>query len=164
MPDEMSAQFDLLKLEMTSIQAGVRGIDAILFQVKGWCVTICVASAGLALTTKTIGLLAVGTGAALGFWLVDAHYKSVQRVFIERDAVIETALAGKDPIAVLRDGGLIVPGLGSAFRTDDSFTFGQKVRLEVRRLWREARLPLTFGVYLVILVLLGTLAVVATVS
>jgi hypothetical protein len=73
-------------------------------------------------------------------------------------------LAGKDPTAVLREGGLVVPGLGSAFRTDESFTFWQKVRHEVRRLGHEARLPLEFDVHLVILVLLGTFAVVTTVA
>jgi len=158
--DETTAKFDLLKLELQSIQAGIRGMDTIMFQIKGWCVTVAVATAGVALTSSHIELVAVGGAAVVGFWLVDAHYKSMQRIFIDRDDRIEEILAGQEPLAALAAGELHVPGLASSFRNPGQSSFSQNLQNEFGLLWREAKIPLTFGLYLFILVLLGALALV----
>lgn len=118
--DETTAKFELLKLELQSIQAGIRGMDTIMFQIKGWCVTVAVATAGVALTSSHIELVAVGGAAVVGFWLVDAHYKSMQRIFIDRDDRIEEVLARQEPLAALAAGQLHVPGLASSFRNPAS--------------------------------------------
>jgi hypothetical protein len=155
-----TAKFELLKLELQSIQAGIRGMDTIMFQIKGWCVTVAVATAGFALTSSHIELVAVGGAAVVGFWLVDAHYKSIQRVFIDRNNRIEEIVAGQDPITALNMGHLRVPELGFCFRGSDQSSYWKNLKNEFGRLWREARIPLTFGLYLFILALLGGLALV----
>jgi hypothetical protein len=169
--DETAARFDLLKIELATIQGGIRGIDSILFQVKGWCVTVCVAVAGVALSQKSAVLTAVAGAAVVGFWLVDAHYKSLQRVFITRDNAIEDALKEVGPLAALRSGSLRVPATASRFRDHPDRQYNpqatrldQKVKIEMRLLWAEARLPLTFGLYVVLGLLLGSLALVITLT
>jgi hypothetical protein len=157
---ETSAQLELLKVELASIQGGIRGLDTILFQIKGWCVTICVAVAGVALATKSPELLLVAAGAIIGFWLVDAHYKAVQRVFIERDTHIEVCLKGRKPIEVLRSGDLTVPGLASGFQFSGGFTLRSSLVPHFTRLWREAKVPMGFSFYAVLTVLLSALGVI----
>jgi hypothetical protein len=70
----------LLQIELASIQAGISGLDIILFQIKGWCVTATLTLAGLCRNWTTSGvLLFVGVGAVVGFWLLDCQFKSIQR-------------------------------------------------------------------------------------
>jgi hypothetical protein len=157
---ETSAQLELLKVELASIQGGIRGLDTILFQIKGWCVTTCVAVAGVALAAKSPELLLAAVGAIIGFWLVDAHYKPVQRVFIERDAHIEVRLKGRKPIEVLRSGDLTVPGLASGFQWSGGSTLRSSLAAHFKRLWREAKIPMGFSFYAVLIVLSSALGVV----
>lgn len=158
MPSTEDARFELLKLELASIQSGIRGLDSILFQIKGWCVTVCVAIAGATIARGSAELLIASGGAVCGFWLVDANYKSIQRVFIDRDLQIERAVASRDPLSVLNSGALTVPGLASAFRTDDNMGTKGKMTLGLTRIHKEALLPITFGFYLMLLILLSLLA------
>ncbi len=78
---------------------------------------------------------------------MDAHYKSVQRIFIERDRFIQHKLAGKDPLAVLEAGDLKVPALAPKFKTD--------LGPELWAASKEAVNPITAGLYLVVAVALG---------
>jgi hypothetical protein len=142
------AKFELLKIEMQSIQQGIRGIDGILFQIKGWCVTVTVAIAGFSLTGDRWPLIVFGMAAVLAFWMVDAHYKSVQRIYIDRDQAIEKVLGKHGPLEALRTGSLKVPGLASEFSRSG-------FKDEMRYLWKEVRNPITFGLYVLILLMLG---------
>src|SRR5688572_5681293 len=85
---ETQAKFELLKIELQSIQTGIRGIDTILFQIKGWCVTVTLAIAGIALTSERRALILLGLTSVLCFWIVDAQFKTSQRVHMKRDGVI----------------------------------------------------------------------------
>ena len=156
--DETEAKFELLKVEMASIQAGIRGADTILIQIKGWCVTLSVALVGIVLSGQSARLLIVGAGAAVGFWLIEAQYRPIQRVFIDRDIAIETALTQTDPLEALNVGALTTP------RPASSLVAGMALRLRLKSLKREAFLPLTFGVYLLIVALEAILGIVLFIS
>jgi hypothetical protein len=141
------AIMELLKLELQAIQSGIRGLDTILFQIKGWCVTVTVAIAGFALANDRAKLLFLGLAVVVAFWLVDAHYKSVQRVFINRDREIQSKLEGKDPLVVLESYTLKVPGLAPGFAFKGSS--------EIRGLVREALNLITAGLYVLVAAALG---------
>lgn len=46
--EEEEARLALLQTELNSIQNSIRGLDATTFQIKGWCVTTCLAVGGFA--------------------------------------------------------------------------------------------------------------------
>lgn len=150
---ETEAKFELLKVELQSIQLGIRGIDTILFQIRGWCVTVTLAVAGLALTNKRPALLLLGVAAVVGFWVVDAQNKTNQRVHARRDREIQRALMGQSPLAALESGELVVPGLASGW---DRGGF----RSDLSALSHEARKPTIAGFYCLIVILLGVEALV----
>jgi hypothetical protein len=66
---EEDARLALLQTELGSIQSAIRSLDVIVFQIKGWCVTVALAAAGFAAAYSKTGLLFVGAGAIVGFYL-----------------------------------------------------------------------------------------------
>lgn len=82
---EEDARLVLLQTELGSIQSGIRGLDTITFQIKGWCVTASLAIGGFAVAYHKPALLIVGAGAVVGFYLVTCQFKLIQRAFIKRN-------------------------------------------------------------------------------
>ena len=73
---EEDARLALLQTELNAIQSGIRSMDSILFQIKGWCVTSSLAIGGFAVAYRRPALLIVGAGAVLGFYLVTCQFKA----------------------------------------------------------------------------------------
>lgn len=151
--EELEPRLALLKFELESLQTSIRALDTVMFQIKGWCVTAAFAVAGFAVTGKRSGLIFVGLAATIGFWLIDAHHKSIQRVFIERNRALECdILRSGSLVAALQGDNLRGPKIASAFafasqpRRDNRLALTQ----DVRRVLLEAGRPLTFGLYLFI--------------
>jgi hypothetical protein len=86
---EEDAKLTLLQTELNGIQAAIRSLDAIDFQIKGWCVTTGLAIGGFAVAYKKPALLLVGMAAVIGFYLVNCQFKSIQRAFIRRNSRID---------------------------------------------------------------------------
>ena len=59
---EEDARLALLQTELNAIQSAIRGLDTIMFQIKGWCVTAALAIGGVAAAYRKPELLIVGTG------------------------------------------------------------------------------------------------------
>ena len=147
--DETEARFSLLQKEIEYIQQGIRAFDTVTFQVKGWCITVAGAIGGLAASQqqRAITTLALATTAA--FWLVDAHYKSVQRTFLQYQAALERKLAGKEILDLLARGAVLVPNLSRGLldhRHPVKTNWGRTKR-EVALVWKEASRPLTYNLY-----------------
>jgi hypothetical protein len=147
--DETEAKFELLKQEMQAVQQGIRALDTTSFAIKGWCVTLSAAIAGVAATKDRPLLLLIGFGVALAFWLLDAHYKAVQRVYIRRDLRMERVLKGADVLALLSSGRLRVPGMASRFTVPRRGSI-KKLTFQLVIMWREAKSPFIFNLYLLI--------------
>lgn len=158
--DEDAARLELLKIELQSIQTGIRSLDTTLFQIKGWCVTVVVAVAGFALSNNNAALLLIGFGAIMSFWLIDAHHKALQRVFIERNLLIENEFAKSDVSEALNR----MRVLGTSLAFVDAHELGELRRFKKRisDVASEARRPLTFGIYLFLAALLVLQALIIT--
>ena len=147
--DELDARLRLLEQEIGQLQESIRAHDSIVHQIKGWAVTVALASAGYAISTDRPAVAVVGIAATLGFWLIDAQARSVQRRAISRALGIENSLATSGIVQALTDGHLGSPGMASALASTRS-ALPQQPRL--RQAWsgilNEARRPLTSVLYL----------------
>ena len=151
--NEEAARFELLKQELDHLDSGIRSFDAILFQVKGWCVTATVAIASVAVTTSRASVLAVALGAILGFWLLDGLHKFLQRRFIDRNTDIEMALHAGTVADVLNSNLLRIPNLTGAFARNNDF----RSRLSA---WMcELGRPLVYSLYLMLAALVLLLGI-----
>jgi hypothetical protein len=65
--EEEEVKLDLLKTELTSIEAAIRSLDTTAAQIKSWAVTASLAIGGFAVANHKRELLVVGAGAILGF-------------------------------------------------------------------------------------------------
>jgi hypothetical protein len=154
--NQEDAMLGLLQTELTSIQAGIRGLDTILFQIKGWCVTATLTLAGFAATGQHRGvLLFVGVGAVVGFWLLDCQFKSIQREFITKNLALARDLEQLGVMAVLNRTGGNAIGPAHLQPAPVGRPMKDTVVWHARTLWREARSPMTWSLYLFVLVCLG---------
>jgi hypothetical protein len=158
---EEDARLALLQTELQAIQTAIRSLDAITFQIKGWCVTTALAIGGFAAAYHKPALLLVGAGAIIGFWIVNCQYKLVQRAFINRNHAIDSELKKVGIAEVLRGGGSlqIVGTARPEWRGRDSSVLW-RARVHFSELLSEARLPHTFGLYLFILACLTAEAII----
>ncbi|BAW07301.1 hypothetical protein [Nocardia seriolae] len=67
----------------------VKGFDQRLLTVKGWGVTLSLASLGLGFQQKHYGLFLVAAASGLAFWLLEAYNKSHQIRYYPRMRDIE---------------------------------------------------------------------------
>lgn len=145
--DELDARFELMRLELTELQNTIRSYDSILFQVKGWCVTIGVAVAGFAVTSGHRSLLGLAAAVVAGFYVADAYYKSIQRVFIERNRSLARSLSGGITQALMN------PDLDVWLLGSREFWSGTPSR--ARRLLQAATQANVYGMYLLMELLVG---------
>jgi len=157
---EEDARLALLQAELGAIQNAIRSLDTIEFQIKGWCVTTALAVGGFAVAYKKPGLLFVGMGAIIGFYLVNCQFKAIQRVFLNRNKAIDATLKSTGIMKVLRgEGDLDIVGTAAPdWGTPSSMP--DRVRHQVRRMLAEARLPNIFSLYLFVFVCLAVEAAV----
>ena len=153
---EEDARFTLLQIELNAIQSAIRGFDTILFQIKGWCVTTALAIGGFAVVYHKPALLLIGIGAVAGFFIMNCQFIGIQRVFIDKNKLIDSELRG-GILKFLKDGGSLKI-TGTAIPVPESRKSSAR---EVALSWYsvflfEARRPSTFSLYLLILICLLT--------
>jgi hypothetical protein len=152
---EEDAQLELLKVELNSVQEGIRGLDTIAFQIKGWSVTVSLAIGGFAASSRQPALALIGIVALIGFFGVDCQFKGIQRAFIDRNKSLDTELRTVGIMPVLQGAGTLkitgtaVPDFYRQRRPGRGRT-----RHFLLSLWHEARLANTFGLYLFLLLCL----------
>jgi hypothetical protein len=96
MSDEFDYKFELLKLEIQSIQEGIKTYDVILLTIKGWAITIFSAFLIFTAQAKQPLYLVFCLVSILLFWLVDTTFKIVQWIYRRRYQGIERFLQGQD--------------------------------------------------------------------
>jgi hypothetical protein len=149
---EEDAKFALLQTELNALQNGIRSLDTILFQIKGWCVTTALAVGGFAIAYHHPALIIVGVGAVIGFYMMNCQFKMIQRRFISRNRELDSELKTIGIMPFINGSGNIEVVGTAAFRgvnTNESY-----LRRYIRyfpAFWIEARLPDTFSLYLFII-------------
>jgi|tagenome__1003787_1003787.scaffolds.fasta_scaffold20802608_2 hypothetical protein len=158
--DLPQVRLSLLQSELSALESAIRAFDSMSFQVKGWCVTVSLAIAGLAASGHR-GLLAIGVAAVLGFWLVDSQTRGVQRLFIDRSVLLRAALK-TDGLEAFLDGTTSESSYGSPeiklYKRDGSII--PDLAAYSRRVFHEAFLANTLGLYLFLFVSIGIEALV----
>lgn len=157
--NEADAKFELLKQEMQLIQQGIRAFDTAMFAIKGWCVTVVAAIAGFAVSKNKPLLLLISLLVCVVFWLLDSHYKSIQRTYIRRDLRLERVLRGRDVLAMLSTGELKIPGNASRFLTPRR-GYRRKLAWEIGMTWREAKTPIMYNLYLLLALSIGIITII----
>lgn len=87
-------KFQILKQELETVQTGIDIYNRTLFTIKGWAITLFTGFMIFIAQYKKTGdfvILAMGVVIVL-FWIQDAMFKSLQKVYIERSGEIETYL------------------------------------------------------------------------
>ena len=153
--DELAGRLELVKLELEQLQESIRSHDSIMFQVKGWAVTVGLATAGLALTLGRPAIAVLGALATVAFFSIEAHRKSVQSRFIDRCLEIERALVRGSLDQLARDSSFVTPQIAHSVTASRSYQ--QKWSLFVPELAR----PSVFAVYTGIVLILILIAVVS---
>jgi hypothetical protein len=116
MVDEFNFKFELLKREMDAVQSGIRTYGQVQFTIKGWAITLFSGFIFFAAKEKQPVFLGLCAMAVILFWTLDAIFKSIQRVYIDRAVEIETWLhnvkfaSDMDPLK-----GLSIPNIDTMF-------------------------------------------------
>lgn len=153
--DQTAARLELVRLEIEQHQQAIRTLDTIMFQIKGWAVTVGLASAGLTLTLQRSAIAVLAIFATVAFLAIDAQRKSVQRRSIDRCLEIERVLMSSSLVDALQpQSGLVVPQLTHTFS-------GPKHGSRSPRFMRELARPPVFAIYVGVIVVLGLVALVA---
>ena len=150
--EEEEARLALLQTELNSIQNSIRGLDATTFQIKGWCVTTCLAVGGFAVAYHKPALLLIGGAAALGFYLINCQFKMIQRPFINRNLEIDSELKHTGIIQFLKGAGSfeVVGTAAQRYSPVSPRSISKRVRNGLPRFWFEASIFNTFSLYLFI--------------
>ena len=157
---EEDARLALLQTELSGIQGAIRGLDQILFQIKGWCVTVSLAIGGVAVAYHRPSLLIVGFGAVVGFYLINCQFAAVQRTFIERNFDLDIELRTVGILQVLKGAGNFdIVGTAAATIETRGLNYKAHIRYGLPRLWREALGPAAFSLYAFIIVCLAVEAI-----
>lgn len=103
--------FSLATAELAMLQDAIRAYDSLIFQVKGWAITIAGVAAGIAAAQERF-VAVLGVFSALGFWVIEAHFKLLQRQFIVRSVTVEAALRQRPlDAAFASEAFLTIPGI-----------------------------------------------------
>lgn len=148
--EEEEVRLALLQTELNTIQSTIKGLDSIIFQIKGWCVTTSVAIGGFAIAYHKPALLFVGAGAIIGFFMINCQFKMYQRVFNDRNCEIDSELRNTGIMQVLKGVGsfeIVGTALGPSVSGGETSVL-EKLRAGLPRFWFEARVIHTFSLYL----------------
>lgn len=159
---EEEARLELLKTELNAVQSSIQNFDTIVFQIKGWCVTVVLAIGGFAVSSKTPALTLVGIVAAIGFFLMNCQFKAIQRKFINRNMELGSELSSVGIMQVLKgDGTLKITGAAiPAFRRIPVHPIGAWIRSSFSEIGYEAGVANTFSLYLFLLACLSLEAII----
>ena len=87
--DPTALRLDLLKAHLERSDASVRAYDEHAYKIKGFAITASSAATLFAIDRHEWIMYLVAVLAAVGFFLMDANAKRIQRVFIQRTEEIE---------------------------------------------------------------------------
>lgn len=96
MKDEFDYRFEILKLEIETVQAGIKSYDSILFTIKGWAITIFSAFIVIALQVERPLYLVFCAASIILFWLIDTLFKVIQWIYRGRYLQLEKYLQSSD--------------------------------------------------------------------
>jgi len=149
MMDEEHARLALLQTELNNLRRTSLSMDAIIHQIKGWCVTTALAIGGFAVTSHKPALLIIGEGAIVGFFVINCHFRMFQRTVYERNAAIDTELKQVGIMEVLKGAGSL-DIVGTATWGNDNTAYMpivQRVRINFPKFWFEISRASTFSLY-----------------
>lgn len=149
--DAFEHEWQLLMKEIDILQNSIRSYDTILFQIKGWAITIFSGFVYFVAKEKEPIYLAFAAAAVVLFWALDSTYKSFQRGFIIRFNKIEHVLR-RDlrKIVEARSFDLTLPDLGGRFSVPHAAK--KTAALRAAFFWHTALL------YVAMLAILGMMA------
>ena len=159
---EEQARLELLKTELNTVHSSIQSLDTIVFQIKGWCVTVVLAVGGIAVSSHAPALTLVGMVAVIGFFLLNCQFKTIQRKFIRRNAALAAEVGNLGIMQVLKGAGTLkITGAAvPEFSRTTGLPFGEKIRSAFSELGYEARLANTFSLYLFLLACLSLEAII----
>jgi hypothetical protein len=92
-------KLEILLKEWDQCQIGIARFDTLLFNIRTWSISIFSAILAGSISLNRPHLMLVALAPTMLFWLVDAHNKRFQRVFIDRYRQIEDYLSSERFIA-----------------------------------------------------------------
>jgi hypothetical protein len=143
--DNLTVQIEFIRDELTRTQSRIQNYDDLIFKIKGWTITLWVATIGLAATQKQPYVAFAVLPVIVAFWGLEAQRKEYQQRHIVRMRYIERFVNGTadDPYPTLAkataDGDLgdfaVVDPVGLvAYDRDESF---RKEYDKHFRLWKS---------------------------
>ncbi|HEY3902402.1 MAG TPA: hypothetical protein VGM14_00665 [Streptosporangiaceae bacterium] len=115
--------------------------------------TASLAIGGFAVANHRPGLLIVGIGAVIGFYLVNCQFKITQRAFIDRNLAVDEELRTNGIMSVIKGAGdLDIVGTAIPGFKGSGLGYSERISVVFPAFVREARTPNTFSIYLFILV------------
>ncbi|RMG19489.1 MAG: HIT domain-containing protein [Methanobacteriota archaeon] len=153
MNDIFQSKLVLLKQEIDNLQTGIYSYDKILFTIKGWAITIFSGFITLTVQQNKPQMLLLAAISVVLFWILDALFKSIQRVYIARYNQIEEYLISSkfaDALNKQDFGDFIFPRIGASFQVDPK----HKYLALIKALFLLHSVMLYFPM-LVVIVLLG---------
>jgi hypothetical protein len=159
---EEEARLELLKAELNAVQSSIQSFDTIVFQIKGWCVTVALAIGGFAVSGHTPALTLIGIAAIIGFFLMNCQFKTIQRKFIRRNAALAGEVSSVGIMQVLQGAGtLAITGAAvPEFRRRAGLPFRDWARSSLYEIGYEASLANTFSLYLFLFACLAVEAII----
>ena len=89
-------RLDLLRDEIARIQTRIGHYDDLVFRVKGWAVTLWLATIGYSVSKEQPALVLTAIPVVLAFWFIETQYKSYQHRFISRMRLLEKRINSFD--------------------------------------------------------------------
>ena len=87
--DSFEYKLDILKSEISTIQARIGAYDDLSFRVKGWAATLWAGLVGYALANAKMAGIVATIPLMVVFWILDAFFKKYQQRVRARMGVIE---------------------------------------------------------------------------
>jgi hypothetical protein len=138
-------KFEILKWEMSAVQDGMRTYGQVQFTIKGWAITVFSGFIFFAVKEDEPMFLILCAISVFLFWILDAIFKSIQKVYIIRAGTIELCLREDRLPAVM-------PGIEKAF--SDYWNKKEQIKKALEA-GREFQLALLYLVMIVAIEVLG---------
>ena len=103
-------QFEILKMEITSIQDAIARIDTITHQIKNWATIIWAGSISLIISSPNspfVNFFWLTAIIPIIFWFTEGHFRRRQRVFIFRSQKISEFLNSSEFINSCKENRII---------------------------------------------------------
>ena len=96
--DLFEFKLDLLKKELDLISSVIGRYDSILFQIKGWAITLWIAVVGFGLQGRLITVFILAFFIPVLFCFIELEFKRIQRQYIFRGNKLEKFLRNDDQL------------------------------------------------------------------